>query len=147
MAGTRQRKGKRASSRGRGGGRRNRKKNEVKVVFPSPLAAILVAAACLSLAYLWFCGRCDALGKEMTRLERRLEEVQGRVLNEEFKWTNMRAPGNMENLLARHRLVMRLPGEQEVIRVRASAPLVGPSVPSSETPAQYAQRAGAFMHD
>ena len=131
----------------RGRGRKNRKRHEPKVGFPSPLAAILVAGAVLALLYLWFCGRCDALGKELGRLERKQEDLRGRLLNEEFKWTNMKSPRNMEHLLARHKLAMSLPAERDVVRVKAvSFDLAAQESPPASA-GQYARKTGAYMND
>ena len=123
--------------------KRNRKKSEARVSVPSPLVGILVTVAMLSLAYLWLCGRCDALGKEITRLEKKVAERHGRRLNEEYKWSNMKSPGNMERLLKKHNLVMTLPNEADVIRVRASAWDIDPALEN----AGYAQGTKAVRHD
>ena len=110
-------------------------------MFPSPIAAVIFVAAVLALMFLWFDGRCESLGGDLAGLEKTLEKLEGRLLNEEHKWTNMKSPRNMEYLLMKHKLVMTLPGENEVIRVRALADV------EHETPEQYAQKAGAYMND
>jgi hypothetical protein len=127
-------------------GKRNRKKHEVRVSFPCPLAAILLTVATLSLAYLWLCGRCDAMGKDLTALEERKEEVRRRVLNEEFKWTNLKAPRSMRVLLQKHNLVMMLPGEEKVVRVKASVWDMH-TMPDEAGLSQYAQQPGVFAND
>jgi hypothetical protein len=139
---------RKATTRRRGvrKGRANRKKHEARVGFPSPLAALLVVVALLSLVYLWLCGRCEGLGKDLARLERQKEELVARVMNEEYKWTQSKAPANMERLLAHHKLVMILPPERDVVRVRrAQLPLE--VAEQQVTGRQYAQRRGTFVHD
>lgn len=125
----------------RGRGRRNRRKHEARVVFPSPVAAVIFVVAALALMYLWFDGRCESLGSTLSGMEKKLEKLDRRLLNEEFKWTNMKTPRNMEYLLLKHKLVMTLPGESDVIRVHAMAD------DEQKEPTQYAQKAGAYMND
>jgi hypothetical protein len=129
------------TSRSRGRGRKNRRKHEARVAFPSPIAAVIFVVAVLALMFLWFDGRCESLGGDLGKLEKTLEKLEGRVLNEEYKWTNMKSPRNMERLLVKHKLVMTLPDEDEVIRVRALADV------TREEPERYAQKAGAYMND
>lgn len=127
-------------------GRKNRKRHEARVGFPSPLAAVLVSFAVLSLVYLWLCGRCDALGKSLTRLEDRKEDLHGRMLNEEYKWSNMKSPRRMEELLLRHHLIMSLPAEGRIIRVRPSKG--GQELAPAAGTQQFAQGGdGVYMND
>ena len=126
--------------------KKNKKKNVRAVGFPSPLAAILVSVGLLSLVHLWLCGRCEALGKEITTLEKRKIEAHRRALNEQYKWSNMKSPQNMERLLKRHHLEMRLPNESFVVRVRTSVLdlATGTTKPSHQ---QFARNVGAPMND
>lgn len=126
-------------------GKRNRKKNEVRVGFPSPLAAVLCSVAAISFVYLWLCSRCEGLGRDITHLEKEKRAIQGRVLNEECKWSNLKAPRSMEALLKKHRLVMTLPDEAKVVRVRAATALAETEAPRSGR--QFAQQQGVVMND
>ena len=98
--------------------RPNIKKGSEGPIFPAPLAAILSAAAIISLSYLWFCGRCEALGMQIQKLETQKAELHKRVINEEFNWSNMKSPKHIENLLQQFNLSMTWPGERNVVRVR-----------------------------
>lgn len=98
--------------------KKNRRKDPKGIVFPRSLAGILGFAVVVALSYLWFCDRCDALGIQIKALEGRKLEMHRRVLNEEYKWSNMRSPRNIENLLQRFNLVMTWPEEQRVIRMK-----------------------------
>jgi hypothetical protein len=98
--------------------KKNRRKDPQVVVFPAPLAGVLAVAVVVALSYLWFCDRCDAMGTQIKSLEARKAELHRRVLNEEYRWSNMKSPRNIENLLQRFNLVMTWPEEQRVIRMR-----------------------------
>ena len=90
------------------------------MVFPAPLAACLVLAAVIALSYLWLCGRCENLGREIKDLERELAAIEVRVQSEEYKWTNLTSPRRFELILRRHGLNMSWPEEGRVVRLRAS---------------------------
>ena len=79
--------------------KKNRKKDSEGFIFPAPFAAILGAVALVSLGYLWLCGRCEAMGAQIKMLENRKVEAHKRVINEEYKWSNMKSPGNILALL------------------------------------------------
>ncbi len=99
--------------------RQNIKKGSEGPIFPAPLAAILSAAAVISISYLWFCGRCEALGVQIQSLEAKKAELHKRVINEEYKWSNMKSPQNIESLLRQFNLAMTWPDEDRVVRLRA----------------------------
>lgn len=92
----------------------NRKKQQA-MVFPVPLAATLVVAAGLALSYLWLCGRCEALGREIKQTEQRKEQLHRDVLNEEYKWTNMRSLRNIRATLHHFNIQMDWPDERAVV--------------------------------
>lgn len=98
--------------------KQNRRKDPKSIVFPAPLAGILTLVVVVALSYLWFCDRCEAMGRQIKTLEGQKAELHRRVLNEEFKWSNMKSPRNIESLLQRFNLVMTWPEEQRVIRMR-----------------------------
>lgn len=127
---------------------RNRRKSQSRVVLPSPVILIIVFIASVSLFYLWVCSRTDSLGGDITKLERKLREMERRRLNEEFKWSNMKSPASMEELLARHGLHMIYPPEHNIVRVKAdweSTVFAGaqPTVPKQ----QFASAPGKYMND
>ena len=122
---------------------RLKKKNSSESVFPSILAVVLFGATALALSYLWICGRCDDLGRRLKDLEQQKLALQRRIVNEEYKWSNMTSPQNMEKLLQMHGLAMTWPTEKSVVRIHSSSADDAPA--SSKR--QYAQRAGAPVHD
>lgn len=98
-----------------------RRKNKDRIyrgfVFPFRYALVLAGIAVIALTYLLLCNRCDAMGKQIKVLERELADVHKRRVNEEFKWSNLRSPANIEQALLRHQLVMRWPDKTRVVRL------------------------------
>lgn len=126
--------------------KRNRKKDSEGFVFPAPFAGILGAVALVALAYLWICGRCEALGAQIKVLENRKVEAHKRVINEEYKWSNMKSPGNILALLQHYNLSMGYPEESRVVRLRYRS--VGSvSSDASAERREYVQRAGTAVND
>lgn len=99
--------------------KKNMKKNQAQVPFPTLLANVLVLVAVLGLSYMWLCSRCDALGKEIKRKEAELASAQKRLTNEQDRWSSITAPGNLERAIKRHGLAMSMPREQQIVRVGA----------------------------
>ena len=122
---------------------KNRKNDEPRHVFPAPLAGILAVAVTLSLGYLWLCGRCDAMGRDIKKLEQRKVELQRKIENEEYKWSNMTSPQNMASLLKAHNLEMTWPGEGSIIRMQRS----GRDMESDAQVRQFAQNELIYAHD
>jgi hypothetical protein len=126
--------------------RQNIKKGSEGPIFPAPLAAILSAAAILSLSYLWFCGRCEALGMQIQALESKKAELHKRVINEEYKWSNMKSPQTIEDLLHRFNLAMVWPEENRVVRMPNPAAAVEPG-PAHARPRDYVQSTKRAVND
>jgi hypothetical protein len=126
--------------------RKNRRKNSPGFAFPAPLVALLVLIALLALSYLWLCGRCEDLGRRIQELEARNVDLQKRIVNEEYRWTNMTSPRNIEQLLRTHRLNMTWPEESRVIRLPSRALHALEAEPGLGA-AQYAQRGTSIRHD
>ncbi len=124
--------------------RRNNRKKSAGFIIPKPLLSVLALATLLSLSYLWMMGRCEAAGQRIKTLEQRRTDLHSRVLNEEYKWANMRSPRNMEAALRRHNLVMTWPSENRVVRRAA------PEWPAGHEEFEriaYAQYGGTHMND
>jgi hypothetical protein len=121
--------------------KRNRKKRVDGYLFPVPFASLLVVAGMAALAYLWMLSRCEAMGKEIKRLERTEAELSERYLNEELKWTRMRSPQNLERILARNGVEMDWPSGQQVV-LMADAGLYTRSVESGGALTESRQYAG-----
>jgi hypothetical protein len=96
---------------------RNRRKHVKTSSYPATLAGVLVLAALLSLSYLWLRGRCESLGREISRLEDQKIALQRQRVNEEYKWSAMTSPENMQKLLKTHNLQMAWPREKSVVRI------------------------------
>ncbi len=94
------------------------RKAEVQIPFPMLLANILVFVAVFGLSYVWLCARCDTLGREIKRLETAYRSARVRTINEQDRWSNLKAPANLERALKRHHLAMTLPGDHRIVRVR-----------------------------
>ena len=98
--------------------RRNRKRTKVNgFIFPVPFAGLLVLLSILGLAYVWVGCRCEALGRELKALEFRRDALVKKYLNEEYKWTQMKSPYNIERVLNRHRIEMSWPHRHQVVRL------------------------------
>lgn len=95
----------------------NRKKERNGPLFPAPLAGLLTLAALLSLSYLWLCGRCEALGRDIQKLEEQQADLRRRVINEEYKWSNLNSLGQIRQALARFNISMGWPDERRIIRL------------------------------
>lgn len=117
--------------------KRNKRKQPAKVVFPAPLAALLVVVAVLSLSFLWLCGRCENLGRAMKSLEHDVSDIKVRVQSEEYKWSNLTSPERFAQILHQHELNMSWPGDDRVVRLRTSSlhELASEGIPRN----QYAQ--------
>ncbi len=93
------------------------KKNPVQVPFPMLLANVLVLVVVLGLSYMRLCSRCDALGKEIRRKEGELAAAKKRLVNEQELWASITSPINLKRAIAKHRLDMVMPRENQIVRV------------------------------
>lgn len=103
---------------------RNRKA-QVRIPFPVVLANILVFVAVFGLSYVWLCARCDTLGQEIKRLETAQRNTHRLLVNEQDRWSSTLSPSSLDRALKRHKLMMRLPDEQQIVRVRSVAGAAG----------------------
>lgn len=98
--------------------RTNKKRKKAGFVIPLPFAVVMVASS-LSLGYLGLGVRCEDLGEELKRLEGESRRARERRVCEESRWANMKAPRQIERMLARHRLVMIWPRQDQIVFVAA----------------------------
>lgn len=98
--------------------KRKKRKAEARIPFPNMLAMVLVCVAASGLSYIYLCARCDTLGNEIKQLEQQRRMLRQRAVNEQDRWSNMLAPANLERALKQHHLVMTLPGERQIVRIR-----------------------------
>jgi hypothetical protein len=100
--------------------RRNRKKQLHGFVFPVRITGFLVVVSTLALIYIWLGCRCEALGKEIKVLEQEKGVLYKRYLNEEYRWTQLKAPRNIEKALAKFNIPMIWPASHQVVRLQDS---------------------------
>jgi len=98
--------------------RRTIQKAEARIPFPMLLASILVFVAVFGIGYVGFYARCDTLGQEIKQLEMDYRIAKVRVISEQDRWSNLLAPANVQRALKHHNLVMTLPDESRIVRVR-----------------------------
>lgn len=95
------------------------RKSRVQIPFPMMLANILVFVAVFGLSYLWLCARCDMLGQEIRQMETAKRDTARLLNNEQDRWASQLSPASLDRALKRHNLTMRLPDEQQIVRVRS----------------------------
>jgi hypothetical protein len=125
--------------------RRNGSRRKRADLVARPLVAVLAGACLLALSYLWLCGRCEAMARDLKRLEQERAETHRRRVNEEYKWSNLRTLQNVRAALARFEIPMAWPGEAQVIHL--ARPLYLEAAPPP-APEQFAFRGPADVrHD
>jgi len=128
--------------------RKNRKKRTMDgFMFPAPFAGVVVVIATLALAYVWLCGRCETLGREIKALELRNFALGKMYMKEEYKWTRLKAPENLERILAELNIPMTWPRRDQVVRLYDSEALAELPMAPSENVLTYVRREGVVMND
>jgi hypothetical protein len=100
--------------------RRNRKKrrNDGFMLHATPMVGILTLLVVLALGYVWLACRCQALGRDIQKLEQGHEDLMKRCRNEDAKWIQIRSRQNLQAALARHGIVMSWPSSAQIIRMK-----------------------------
>jgi len=112
--------------------RRNRKNKRLDgSSFPVPFAGVVVLLSVLGLSYVWLVGQCDALGKELKVLEKEQARLHKKYLNEEFRWTRMKSPRNMERVLRIRKIPMDWPRGDQIVVLHRSDPFKGNTLAST----------------
>lgn len=96
------------------------RKNKKKVngfAFPVPFAGAVVAIAVLALGYVWLGCRCEAIGRDIKKLETERAALMKKHQNEELRWAQLKSPRNIERALSRHNIVMTWPRRDQVVRL------------------------------
>ncbi len=101
--------------------RTGNRKAQVRIPFPVVLANFLVFVAVFGLSYVWLCARCDTLGQDIKKLESVQRDSRRLLNNEKDRWSSQMSPASLDRALKRHKLAMRLPDEQQIVRVRNGA--------------------------
>lgn len=102
--------------------KRNRNKKRtargISIPYPGPLLSILIATAVVSLVYLWICGRCESLGREIGELESVRTELSQQLNLEKSRWARHESMEGIIRGLARWDIRMSLPEAARVVVVR-----------------------------
>ena len=98
--------------------RRNRRKRVNGYAARVPLAVFVAVALMLIIGMLWLKAGSDALGAEISRLERVSQDLTEQLLNEEMKWNRMQSARNISTVLTRSGIRMDWPASGQVVRMQ-----------------------------
>ncbi len=121
--------------------KRNRKVVKAGFIVPRSFTAVVVFFAATALVYLWLSSRCEALGVEIKKLESERVELNKNLLNEEYKWSRLKSPENIEKTLSRYGITMGWPGRNQVVWLPERTDLMA-SVEVVESPVSSHRYAG-----
>jgi hypothetical protein len=113
-----------------------RKKNRKKMdgfVFPTPIAGLIVIGAIFGIAYLWLGSCAEALGGQIKELESEHAKLQKRFQNEQYKWTRLKAPRNIEESLAKYGIAMVWPRRDQIVWLADARLADGENLPPRRT--------------
>lgn len=99
---------------------KNRKKDRKKLALPcpGPVASSLIVATLLALTYLWVCGQCESLGRELGELEQVRNQLSQQLNLEKSRWARNETMEGVIRGLARWDIEMKLPAVERVVVVR-----------------------------
>lgn len=103
--------------------RGNRKKQDEKGGLMAGFILIVGAVVLVGLAYVWIVSACETVGRDLRALEKERDVLAKQFANEEYRWTRMKAPLNLERAIEQHGLAMALPRLDQVIRLSEQGPL------------------------
>lgn len=95
------------------------RKNEIRVPFPTILVVFLTLSVVIGAGYMSLNIKCSGLGKKIKFQEKELVEIQKRLMIEEDKWSRKTSPINLNRALAFHKLDMKMPESDKIIRVES----------------------------
>lgn len=121
----------------------NVKKNGGFLV-PPMLALVLGGAMLVAFGYVWLCGRCRSMAGEIRRMEDQAAEIHRRVLNEEFKWSNLCTLKRVRDQLALWNIQMDWPAKDRIVHLTRPLDSGEPELPPV---VQYARRGGGEVHE
>ena len=128
--------------------KKNRKKRKLNaLMMPAPLAGLIVLLVAFALGYIWLGCRCEALGRELKGLETERDALRKQHLNEEFKWSRMKSPREIEKALEMHHIVMTWPSNEQVIRLSDSNVLDEPVSKEDDDALQFARLERMILHE
>ena len=82
------------------------------------LAALVVSAFIMLMAYWWLDTRCGAIAQEIGAAEKNLARLDSELERETMNWNGMTTPERLEEALAKHGLDMHNPAPEQVIKMR-----------------------------
>lgn len=100
--------------------RRNRKKTLHAQALPAPWVGVVMVAVTVALGYVWTVARSQTLGNELRALEQKRDALLKSHAHEQFKWTRMKSPENLERELRDRGIAMTWPSSRQVVRLRAA---------------------------
>jgi hypothetical protein len=83
------------------------------------LAALVVSAFIVLMAYWWLDTRCGAIAQDIGSAEKVLAKLDAELDREAMKWNELKTPERLEAALAQHGLDMHNPGPDQVIKMNA----------------------------
>lgn len=126
---------------------KNRKKHLQSYLIPVPVVSVLVVAMLLLLAYVWLDIRSKALGTRIKFLEQQQSELQKKYDLELWKWEGIKAPQNIEKMLAQNNCAMIWPEESNIVRLNESAALASIMTDYKSQLAQLSRLTKPLIHD
>ena len=118
------------------GPRRVTPKKDAHRVLSKSLVAALVMTVLIGLSYLWIHERCENLAREIKKTEERMAEAHRRVVNEQYKWSNLCTLRRVRESLAAFHIEMSWPEESRIVHLSRALDFAGmASLPEP----QYAQ--------
>ena len=122
---------------------KNQRRGKDGPVFPVPVAVFFGAVTALAVGFLTLDGRCDMVGRRIKELERQKAAQERQIVTEEYRWSNLTSPANIEKLLQAHNLALGWPEQKNVVWMRGGPETPGVAAPAAVSPRMYAQRAAA----
>jgi hypothetical protein len=99
--------------------RRNRKRVRADhQFFPAPIAAALVIVCSLGVGYVCLLCQCESVGKDIKRLENENKLAMNLYANEQSRWSQAKAPQNLEAALRQYNIDMAWPQPGQVVQMR-----------------------------
>lgn len=112
-----------------------------------PVVSVLVVAMFLLLAYVWLDIRSKALGTRIKSLEQQQAELQNKYDLELLKWERIKAPQNIEKMLAQNNCAMVWPEEGNIVRLNESVSFASVMTDDKSQLAQLSLLAKPLVHD
>lgn len=97
--------------------KQNKKLQSQAFLIPPRVVTALTLLVMASLLYVWLSNSREALGGEITRLERELQNKVNARLDEEYRWSQLTHAVKLEEKLAEFNLTMTWPDSSRVIEI------------------------------